>query len=321
MAPPILVGYDPATRDRAPVQFGAELGRYGGARLIVASVHGAVRSIELSAGQTLPFALVRADEDLVADCGPELSQLAEELEEQGLQAECRALPGASVARALHEAAEAEQAGTIVVGSSRRSGVGRVLAGSTAQRLLHGAPCAVAVVPQRWTRDDEERPIGVAFVDTPDGHDALRAGLLLARRAGAALRVIHVVRATAEMYTETESYTAGQRGKYFEDVLGEHALEAIRAMRKAIADLDPGDVPIDVDAFVDDPAEALIHLSQSLRLLVCGSRGYGPARAVLLGGVSRKVVAVARCPVIVLPRGRASSLETVVSEHAVHAEAT
>jgi nucleotide-binding universal stress UspA family protein len=123
-----------------------------------------------------------------------------------------------------------------------------------------------------------------------------------------------------MYTETESYTAGQRGKYFEDVLGEHALEAIRAMRTAIADLDPGAVPIDVDAFVDDPAEALIHLSQSLRLLVCGSRGYGPARAVLLGGVSRKVVAVARCPVIVLPRGRASSLETVVSEHAVHAEA-
>jgi hypothetical protein len=81
-----------------------------------------------------------------------------------------------------------------------------------------------------------------------------------------------------------------------------------------------DVPVDVDAFVDDPAETLIHLSQSLRLLVCGSRGYGPARAVLLGSASRNVTTGARCPVIVVPRGRASSLEAVVSEHAAHAEA-
>jgi hypothetical protein len=34
----------------------------------------------------------------------------------------------------------------------------------------------------------------------------------------------------------------------------------------------------------------------------GSRGYGPVRAVLAGGVSGRVAREAHCPVIVVPRG-------------------
>jgi nucleotide-binding universal stress UspA family protein len=37
------------------------------------------------------------------------------------------------------------------------------------------------------------------------------------------------------------------------------------------------------------------------VLVCGSRGYGPARRVLLGGVSSRLLRHARLPVIVVPR--------------------
>jgi nucleotide-binding universal stress UspA family protein len=40
------------------------------------------------------------------------------------------------------------------------------------------------------------------------------------------------------------------------------------------------------------------------LLVCGSRGYGPMRRVLLGGVLRKLIRRAACPVVVVPRGAA-----------------
>jgi nucleotide-binding universal stress UspA family protein len=36
-------------------------------------------------------------------------------------------------------------------------------------------------------------------------------------------------------------------------------------------------------------------------LFCGSRGYGPGRRVLLGGVSAKLVRRARRPVVVVPR--------------------
>ena len=53
---------------------------------------------------------------------------------------------------------------------------------------------------------------------------------------------------------------------------------------------------------------LMRVSENLDLLVCGSRGYGPVRAVLLGGVSRRLTAEAQCPVIVVPRGWTASLD-------------
>jgi hypothetical protein len=63
--------------------------------------------------------------------------------------------------------------------------------------------------------------------------------------------------------------------------------------------------------VEDPADVLIRVSENLDLLICGSRGYGPLPAVLLGGVSRRLTAEARCSVIVLPRGVKASLDALM----------
>ena len=60
--------------------------------------------------------------------------------------------------------------------------------------------------------------------------------------------------------------------------------------------------IEADLLVNDPADGLIAASRRVDMLVMGSRALGPKRAVLLGSVSRKVVAGAACPVLVLPRG-------------------
>jgi hypothetical protein len=67
--------------------------------------------------------------------------------------------------------------------------------------------------------------------------------------------------------------------------------------------------------VQDAADFVIAASENVDLLVCGSRGYGPKRAVLLGGVSRRIVAEARCPVIVLARGIEAGLRPLVEEAA------
>jgi nucleotide-binding universal stress UspA family protein len=40
----------------------------------------------------------------------------------------------------------------------------------------------------------------------------------------------------------------------------------------------------------------------LDLLVTGSRGYGPVRAVVLGGVTGRLVREAACPLVIVPRG-------------------
>jgi nucleotide-binding universal stress UspA family protein len=76
-----------------------------------------------------------------------------------------------------------------------------------------------------------------------------------------------------------------------------------------------DVEIEPDVSVGDPADFLIAASEQLDLLICGSRGYGPPRAVLPGGVSSRVVNEARCPVIVLARGAETGLEALVDEGA------
>lgn len=52
----------------------------------------------------------------------------------------------------------------------------------------------------------------------------------------------------------------------------------------------------------DAAAALATASKRLDLLVCGSRGHGPLRTVLLGGTSHALVRTAFCPVLVVPLG-------------------
>ena len=49
-----------------------------------------------------------------------------------------------------------------------------------------------------------------------------------------------------------------------------------------------------------PVVVLVDASRYLDLLVVGSRGYGPARRLLLGSVSGRLVREAHCPVLVTP---------------------
>ena len=61
----------------------------------------------------------------------------------------------------------------------------------------------------------------------------------------------------------------------------------------------------------DPARALTDATRELDLLVTGSRGYGPLRAVLLGGVTGPLLREAHAPVVVVPRGVEAPLADIV----------
>jgi nucleotide-binding universal stress UspA family protein len=167
------------------------------------------------------------------------------------------------------------------------------------------------VPANWANGGPQT-IGVGFVDSEEGREALRGAYALARRVHATLRVVTVVKPTLTDYAEAEPTKPARDRRDPEDVEGEHRLVAERALRSAVEDL--GDeVPVEVEAVIGDPAEVLVSVSEHLDLLVCGSRGYGPVRAVLLGSVSGPVMAAAHCPVVVVPRGVNASLEALVGE--------
>src|SRR3954447_22685724 len=70
---------------------------------------------------------------------------------------------------------------------------------------------------------------------------------------------------------------------------------------AVASL-PADVPAEAVRLAGSPADALADYSEAIDLLVTGSRGYGPLHAVLAGGVAGRLVRLAQCPLIVVPRG-------------------
>ena len=305
MTKPILVGYEAGRGDRAPLEFGLAAASFTSARLIVASVHSGAAGLGRAGAEVI-------EEQLDEGWGEGLDRLAERAAGTGRRRRCRSLPGTSAARALHEAAEELGAGLLVVGSSERGGVGRVVPGSTAQRLLHGAPCPIAVVPRSWRRGDGLRTIGVGYVDTAEGHDALEGALALARRSGAKLRVLSAAkeRPATETYGGGDALTPAARYEEFTSALRVSAEQAVEAATSGVSD-----VEIEPDVSVGDPADFLIAASEQLDLLICGSRGYGPARAVLLGGVSRRVVSEARCPVIVLARGVDTGLEALVDEGA------
>src|SRR3954447_6876479 len=229
MGQPILVGYDPRMKDRAPVRLGVVLARVTEAPLIVASVQAppaGPRPIEMPPQQGLPYAIVLPDPDLLHDCAPQVEEIRLELEPYGIPADCEVLIGTSAAKALHEAAEERRAGLLVVGSSRRGARGRVRAGAPAARLLSGSPSPVAVAPHAWERHELPKTIGVAFRDTEDGREALRGAVALARRAHARLRVLTVVEDGLKAALEAEpSFVAGQFGKRVDDVIGEYQQRA------------------------------------------------------------------------------------------------
>jgi nucleotide-binding universal stress UspA family protein len=205
---------------------------------------------------------------------------------------------------------------IVLGSNRDGPVGRVLAGSTARRLAHGAPCPVAVAPHAWRPLPWDAPLtfGVGLSDTPESRDALALAVRLAQPAHARLKVVtvvHVPPPAHPMFAATSvGYTQWRR---------ERAEYARAAATEAIDALRPQDEP-EVVVVEGEPVEQLTDVSRELDILVVGSRGYGPVRSVLLGGVSAPLIERAACPVVIVPRGDARPGTTAGDEAEVIAHA-
>src|SRR5918994_380190 len=66
-------------------------------------------------------------------------------------------------------------------------------GTTAERLLHGSACPVAVAPAGLPDGWTPRTIGVGFIDLDEGRNALAAAAALARLSDASLEAVTAIR--------------------------------------------------------------------------------------------------------------------------------
>lgn len=291
---PVVVGYDGSPSGDDALALAVACFRVLATRLVVAVVHPSPAAISPA----------RVDAEWVAD----RHRVAEEILEAAKQrmaatpdvdipVEYRIVASSSAAHGLHDLAETVSASLIVVGSRGGGQEERLFAGSTAERLLSGSVCPVAVAPAglRDHPPTQLRCVGAAYIDTPEARAALALAARLAQRVSVELRLYTVVADEAEMlplgiFRDAErAFVAGAREEY------QKAIEA------AIAQLPEG-VRATGQILTGEVVEVLAErVADEIDVLFCGSRGYGPVRRVLLGGVSSRLVRRARSPLVVVPR--------------------
>jgi nucleotide-binding universal stress UspA family protein len=283
----IIVGVEGSHGSTDAITLASELAGMTGAELMLANIF--PHEQHPSRGVNAEFeAYLRKDSNEL------LERLRSELGDELV--EIKAVANPSPAHGLHTLAEQEDASLIVVGSTHTGRAGRVLPGSTGERLLHGSPCPVAVAPKGYTQraGDEPGIVGCGSDGCRSARRALEAAHRIAAATGARLRVI---RAFKPITVDIPPGSVASGGIAYNDTLRERASEELDT---AIANLE-GEPRAEAFFAVGDPAEILIEASEQLDLLLVGSRGYGPLRSVVVGGVAGRVVREAACPVIVLPR--------------------
>ncbi len=239
--------------------------------------------------------LARIYQDTWRGCSPPLGAAERHIAEgelktmardAGIEAGARCHGAASIGRGLHELAEAEEANLLVVGSSSRGSVDRVVLGDDTRDSLDGAPCAVAIAPAGYALD--RRPIkriGVGYDRSPEGEHALRVARVLAGDRDAALAALEAVSIPA--------YVLGVGPVPVADWMQSLVEQAQRRLAK-LPDVEP-------HAVYGDAAEALATFSSTVDLMIVGSRGYGPLGRLIHGSTSRRLTRSARCPLLILTR--------------------
>lgn len=225
---PVLIGFDGSDGGRDALELGRVLSSIEGSRCIVAMPH---------------------DADLADEARTALGDPAAETEEIGIL---------SPSMMLVESVNRHRAGTLVVGSTRRGRVGRVLLGSDVEQILHRDPCDVVVAPGGYAAESHPgfAKLAVAVDGTPGSDAVLVRAEDLAGRAGAALEIVTAGDVTASGWWQG---------------VGAAATEIVEAC-----------VP-DVDLLVVGWSHRMDHF-----------------RA---GSVTKRLIAEAPCPVLVVPNPR------------------
>jgi nucleotide-binding universal stress UspA family protein len=298
----IVIGVDASSRSKDAIALGRRLASVSNAHVIVASAF-PYSDVPSRSSNSVYRAALRDDATEVA------RGMSDRLE--GIPADhvhVRVMAEPSPAHGLHDLAHAEHAAVLVVGSSHTGHFGRVVPGSTGERLLHGSPSAVAVAPLGYAEsaDAPIRRIGVAYNGSDEAKAAVASAVALTRAFDAELEIIRVV--AAETYA-APAVMGGPSVIELRQGIERHVQESLDAV---VAGLLEG-IKATTVRLAGDPADQLAERSAGLDLLIAGSRGYGPLHSVLVGGVSGRLTRTAQCPTIVVPRGVESSVDAMFAD--------
>ena len=290
----VVVGYTPSKGGRGSLDLGLQLAHALDEPMAVVTV---------VPRQWSTPSMARVD----AEYGEYARQVGEEAERQAreyltdptvtVDVTYRAVPGRSIPGALVDVVTELDATVLVLGSSADGQVGRVVVGSTADKLLHASPVPLAISPREFRSVAAEgvTKVTCAFSDSHSSVAVVGRVHALAEKFGVPLRVASFGVRGATMYPPLGGITAE------DSVLDSWVDEARRAQRRLITD---GVVPGSVEMVIGTGPtwnDTLASIPwESGEVLAIGSSSMGPLARVFLGARATKLIRHAPVPVIVLP---------------------
>jgi nucleotide-binding universal stress UspA family protein len=281
----IAVGIDGFPEGRDAAALGHLLAQATGADLMLVAVH--------SAG-LLP-------------APPELSFRSARREAQRILRDVREsdAPGArtaiasdfSVPRALLRVLRRHHCDLLIVGSTREGPEGQVQIGNRTRQLLGQFKCALAVAPRGLHADPPGlRRIGVGYDGGPESAAALMLAAAIAVGSGAEVTVQAIVddRPPPFAWSGLGAIVGAQWDEIIEDEMSQMRDQTAAATR-------PTGARVKVAVTRGRPSDALMGLSETVDLLVIGSRRWGPTHRLLLGSTGEALMHGSGCSVLAVPR--------------------
>ena len=280
---------EPPTLDTAlaPITVGWD-GRDGGvdalalARLIASPLEAEVAVVHVETGEAFGRDLA-ADVELI-------------FRHSGITPRLHSITDRAPAHALRAAVGSGPDDLLVLGSTHRAGVGTVLPGALAERLLGRVPFSLSLAPRDYAARETDRRVRVlaaGFDGSPASVAALEFATRIASAAEATVRVIAVGNPTpVDLRGAPATRSAGMAtAPDLQDRLAQ-AVSDLPSELRALPIFERG-----------DPARILLgHADEGVDLLLIGSTGHRRLSSMVVGGTARTVLRSASCPVIVLPAG-------------------
>ena len=230
----------------------------------------------------------------------EIQTLLKDLADEGIEARFETgemiSRGAEIAHAIADIAEKSKADLIVTGTRGHSEIPGLFVGSVTQRLLHICKQPVLAVPgsAEFTRGEAPFKTIVLALDGSEGSKrAIPVARELARLGGAKIVIAHIEERTigkggGPIHPDEEEIRA-EIDKLAEELSNEGTETKVRA----------------ADVMVGRPAHVIASIADEsgAGLIVTGTRGHTAVSGLLLGGVTLRLLHIARKPVLAVPEER------------------
>lgn len=204
----------------------------------------------------------------------------------------------SIVRGLEHVVARDHRQLLVLGSNRRGTAQRVSIGHTTRQLMHDLTCPLAIAPRGLAARPGYalRRVAVGFDGGTHAAAALALGAELARGAGAKLHVLGAIDDRLPSPSWAEMWMQPFRDEW-EQVIDGQLAALKREVEEAVAD---AGVKVCAEAVRGVASTKLAALSERVDLLVIGSRRWGAAAHLLLGGTGEVLVRECRAPLLIVP---------------------